>query len=668
MADPAGVGVQPAGPWPTGLASDFRGRLEVAIERATQWLLARQAQDGHWCAELEADTTLESDYIFYLYLIGQAEPERVERLARYIRARQLSDGGWNIYAGGPSELNATVKAYVALRLAGDPEDAPHLVRAAERIRALGGLENTNSFVRFYLAMAGVIGWDMVPAIPPELMLLPRWFPVNLYEMSSWTRGIVVPMMILYALRPAWRLPVSINSGALLRDPARRHAAFAWSRQPFTWRNVFLAVDRLLKLYERLPAKPFRRAALAAAKKWMLEHLERSDGLGAIYPAMMNAVFALLALGFGPEDPLTAREIWQMARLEITEGDTTRLQPCFSPVWDTCIAMVALEEAGLSPEHPALVSAARWLLERQVLGPGDWQVKCAAEPGGWAFEYRNDFYPDVDDTAFVLMALRRVEYPEPDRLRGAVARGVRWLLGMQSRNGGWGAFDRDNCRALLTYIPFADHNAMIDPPTADVTARVVECLGLLGWPATHTVLQRAYRFLLDDQQPDGSWYGRWGVNYIYGTSGVLRALEAAGLAGENAARRAARWLREVQNPDGGFGESVASYDDPSLKARGESTASQTAWGLIGLLAAAGPQDPAARRAAEFLLARQTAEGTWEEEPFTGTGFPRVFYLKYHLYRHSFPLYALARYRNALAGADLRAGMRMPPETLGLEQGA
>src|SRR5579884_4320465 len=389
MADTAGIGVQPAGPWPTGLEGDFRSRLEVAIERAAQWLLARQAADGHWCAELEADTTLESDYIFYLYLIGQAEPERVERLARYIRARQLSDGGWNIYAGGPSELNATVKAYVALRLAGDPEDAPHLLRAAERIRALGGLENTNSFVRFYLAMAGVIGWEMVPAIPPELMLLPRWFPVNLYEMSSWTRGIVVPMMILYALRPRWSLPVSINAEALLRDPARRHAAFAWSRQPFTWRNFFLAVDRLLKLYERLPVKPFRRAGLAAAKGWMLEHLERSDGLGAIYPA--------------------------------------------------------------------LVSAARWLLDRQVLGPGDWQVKCSAEPGGWAFEYRNDFYPDVDDTAFVLMALRRVEYPEPARLRGAVARGVRWLLGMQSRNGGWGAFDRDNCRTLLTYIPFADHN-------------------------------------------------------------------------------------------------------------------------------------------------------------------------------------------------------------------
>lgn len=658
MADVAGVGLQPPGELEAGLAA----RLQAAVERATEWLLSLQAPDGHWCAELEADTTLESDYIFYLYLIGQATPERIECLARYIRARQLPDGGWNIYAGGPAELNATVKAYVALRLAGDPASAPHLVRAAERIRALGGLEATNSFVRFYLAMAGVIGWDMVPAIPPELMLLPRWFPVNLYEMSSWTRGIVVPMMILYALRPPWRLPVPIDVQPLFADPARRTAAFAWRRPALSWRNVFLAVDRLLKFYERLPWKPLRRPAMAAAKRWMLEHLERSDGLGAIYPAMMNAVFALLALGFPPEDPLTAREIGQMARLEITEAGTTRLQPCFSPVWDTCIAMVALEEAGLAPDHPALVRAAQWLLERQVLGPGDWQAKCSAEPGGWAFEYRNDFYPDVDDTAFVLMALRRVRFPDPQRLHGAILRGVRWLLGMQSRNGGWGAFDRDNTRHLLTQIPFADHNAMIDPPTADVTARVVECLGLLGWPASHPVLQRAYWFLLSDQTSDGSWYGRWGVNYIYGTSGVLRALEAAGLAGESAARRAADWLRTVQNPDGGFGETIASYDSTAYKGRGESTPSQTAWGLIGLLAVAGPQDPAARRAAEFLLARQNSAGTWEEEPFTGTGFPRVFYLKYHLYRHSFPLYALARYRNLLAGVRLWPGLELPPESV------
>ncbi len=646
----------------------LEARLKAAIDRGIEHLLALQAPEGYWRAELEADTTLESDYIFYLHLLGKADPERVAKLANYVRRRQLPDGGWNIYYGGPAEVNATVKAYVALRLAGDPAEAPHMQRAAERVRALGGLERTNSFTRFYLAMAGAIEWEKVPALPPELMLAPDWFFLNIYEMSSWTRAIVVPMMILYARKPSWKLPAGVRVEELYCDPARRIPSFAWDRELFTWRNLFLAADRVFKLYERLPWKPLRSRALRAAERWMFEHLERSDGLGAIYPAMMNSIFALLALGYGADDPLTAREARQLARFEIEEDDTIRVQPCLSPVWDTCIAMVALEEAGLPPDHPALIRAASWLLDRQIFGPGDWQKKCDGRPGGWAFEFRNDFYPDVDDTAFVLMALQRVDYPDRTRLEQAIRRGLEWLLSMQNRDGGWGAFDKDNDRWVLTQVPFADHNAMIDPSTADVTARALECLGRYGWSADHPVIQRAVSFLRRDQTPEGSWYGRWGVNYIYGTAGALRALEPLGLAVRDFAQRAVEWLRGVQNPDGGFGESIASYDDPTRQGQGTSTPSQTAWALIGLLAAAAPEpnarcsDPAVVRAIKYLLATQKPDGSWDEAEFTGTGFPRVFYLKYHLYRNYFPLYALARYRNLLGGTEPFRAVELRPEAL------
>ncbi len=664
MADAVGVGItREWDPGSPNIEGQFVARLRRAVSRASQFLLSLQARDGHWCAELEADTTLESDYIFYLYLIGRADPERVQKLANYVRRRQLPDGGWNIYAGGPAELNATVKAYVALRLAGEGPEAEPVQRAAERIRELGGLEATNSFTRFYLAMTGVIGWDMVPAIVPELILLPSWSPISLYEASSWTRGIVVPLMILWARKPDWRLPIDLDVEHLFRDPSRRHAAFDWSEKTFTWRNFFLAIDRGLKFREGLPAKLLRKRALAAAEKWMLDHLEHSDGLAAIYPAMVNSVFALISMGFPADHPLTEREIEQLARLEIAEADTIRLQPCVSPVWDTGIAMVSLEEAGVAPDDPALVRAADWLMVRQLFVSGDWQEKAkGVQPGGWAFEYRNDFYPDVDDTAFVLMGLRRVSHPDPERLKSSIRRGARWLLGMQNRDGGWGAFDKDNDRHILTETPFADHNAMIDPATADVTARVMECLGLLGWPSSHPAIRRSFRFLCGDQTAEGAWYGRWGVNYVYGTSGVLRALEANGLASEDICRRAVEWLHSVQNPDGGFGETIASYDDPSLKGKGESTPSQTAWGLVGLLAAAGPDDDGARRAAEYLLATQNQDGSWDEDAFTGTGFPSVFYLRYHLYRNSFPLYALARYRNRIEGLSQAAGVRLSPDQL------
>jgi squalene-hopene/tetraprenyl-beta-curcumene cyclase len=626
-------------------------RVEKAVENGANYLLSVQAEEGYWLGELEADSTLESDYIYYLYVLGKADPERIAKLANYVRQRQLADGGWPIYPGGPSELNATCKAYFALKLAGDSVDSPHLTKAREVVHKLGGLEHTNSYVRFYLALVGAVGWELVPAIPPELMLLPNWFYINIYEMSSWTRGIVIPMAILSALRPEFRLPEHARVDELFNDPSQKTAAFHWSKQVLSWKNFFLIVDRGLKLYEKLPWKPLRNKAIREAKQWMVEHMERTEGLAAIYPSMMNSIFALMALGHGPDDPLTHREITEFSRFEIEDEQTIRLQPCVSPIWDTCIAMVALEEAGLPADHPALIKAAEWTLSKQNLGGGDWQIKNKdAEPGGWAFEFRNDFYPDVDDTAFVLMALQRVKFPDEKRMEGAMRRGIQWLLSMQNRDGGWGAFDRDNDRQFLCNIPFADHNAMIDPSTADVTARVLECLGRFGWTAESPVVRKAVEFLMKDQCKDGSWFGRWGVNYVYGTSGVLRALETVSLTAQEYCARAVAWLRQVQKSDGSFGESLASYELPSTKGQGNSTPSQTAWGLIGLLAGADQNDPAIGKAASYLVQQQNSDGSWSESDFTGTGFPGVFYLKYHLYKNSFPVYALARYRNQAKRAE------------------
>ena len=670
MASVVRIGEQvPSAPAPLPWRQqEWAEKLPESIERGAEHLISLQADEGYWVGELEADSTLESDYIYFLNVIGKADPVRIAKLANYVRRKQLPDGGWNIYPNGPSELNATCKAYFALKLAGDNANAPHLAKARAVIHRLGGLERTNSYVRFYLALVGAVGWDLVPAIPPEMMLLPNWFAMNIYEMSSWTRGIVIPMTILSALRPDWRVPESARVDELFKEPSHKNAAFDWSDRLISWRNFFLALDRGFKLYEKLPWKPLRQRALREAKQWMLDHMERSEGVAAIYPAMMNSIFALVALGHGPDDPLTWREIKEFSKFEIEEGDTIRMQPCVSPVWDTCIAMVALEEAGVEPDHPSLVRAADWILSQQILGGGDWQVKNKdAEPGGWAFEFRNDHYPDVDDTAFILMALQRVKFPDEARMEAATRRGVQWLLSMQNRDGGWAAFDRDNDSNFLCNIPFADHNAMIDPSTADVTARVMECLGRFGWPAEHPAMKRGLKFLLKDQCEDGSWFGRWGVNYVYGTSGVLRALETVSLNAKDYCKRAVNWLKSVQKADGSFGESLLSYDDPKTKGQGSSTASQTAWGLIGLLAAADPGDPAIAKAASYLVEQQNEDGSWSESDFTGTGFPCVFYLKYHLYRNSFPVYALARFHNESRQNDEFRAFLFRPEEFRLRSG-
>jgi squalene-hopene/tetraprenyl-beta-curcumene cyclase len=644
---------------------NLESQTEQAVANSRNYLLSTQTQDGYWWSELEADTTLESDYILYLHILDQLDSPKVAKLANYIRKKQLPDGGWNIFEGGPSELNATIKAYMALRLAGQAASHPDLVRAKDKVIELGGIEGTNSYVRFYLAMVGAVDWSIVPSIPPELMLLPDWVPINIYEMSSWTRGIVIPLTLIYAHKPDWRLPEGVTATELFKEPGSKPKSFKWDGTIISWKNLFLTLDRALKLYERLPWKPFRELSHAMARKWMVERLERSEGLGTIYPAMMNSIYALLAEGADPSDPLVAREINFLARYEIEENDTLRVQPCISPVWDTAIAMVSLEESGIDPAHPSLIAAERWVVKNQILGPGDWQVKNKdAAPGGWAFEFRNDFYPDTDDTAFVLMALGRVADPEVEPLRRSMQRGLEWFLSMQNADGGWGAFDHENNLQFLNHIPFADHNAMLDPSTADVTARAVECLGQMGWPADHPILQRATAFIRHEQTEEGAWFGRWGVNYVYGTSGVLRALETIGRSTGEDGQKAARWLKSVQNSDGGFGESILSYYDESLKGKGKSTASQTAWGLIGLLAVVGANDPNVERAVAWLVENQKSDGSWDEAEFTGTGFPCVFYLKYHIYRNAFPLYALARYDNLRKGRRRFHGVQIPASDLKL----
>jgi squalene-hopene/tetraprenyl-beta-curcumene cyclase len=638
---------------------NLESQAEQAVASSRDYLLSTQTQDGYWWSELEADTTLESDYILYLHILGELKSPKVAKLANYIRKKQLADGGWNIFEGGPSELNATIKAYMALRLAGQPAGDPDLLRAKDKAIELGGIEGTNSYVRFYLAMVGAVDWSIVPSIPPELMLLPDWVPINIYEMSSWTRGIVIPLSLIYANKPDWRLPEGVTAVELFKEPGSKPKSFRWDGSVISWKNLFLTLDRGLKFYERLPWKPLRELSHSLARKWMVERLERSEGLGTIYPAMMNSIYALLAEGADPGDPLVAREINFLARYEIEEGDTLRVQPCISPVWDTAIAMVSLEESGIDPAHPSLIAAERWVVKNQILGTGDWQVKNKdAGPGGWAFEFKNEFYPDTDDTAFVLMALGRVADPDVDPLRRSMRRGLEWFLSMQNADGGWGAFDHENNLQFLNHIPFADHNAMLDPSTADVTARAVECLGQMGWPADHPILQRATAFIRHEQTADGSWFGRWGVNYVYGTSGVLRALETIGKSTGAEGQKAAEWLKSVQNSDGGFGESILSYYDETLKGKGKSTASQTAWGLIGLLAVVGPDDAHVERAVAWLVENQKADGSWDEAEFTGTGFPCVFYLKYHIYRNAFPLYALSRYDNLRKGRRKFLGVQIP----------
>lgn len=623
------------------------GSIERAIARGREALLARQTTDGFWCAELEGDTTLESYLILVEAFFGRPTSAKVLELARTIREEALPGGGWSQYPGGPPDVSVSCLSYLALKIAGDPAEAGHMRRARAAILSLGGLERANTYTKYHLALFGQVSWDDVPAIPPEMILSPAAAPFSIYDMSSWSRAIFVPLSIVWAKKPVRPIPAECGVAELRGGgPGGAPAASGWGR-------LFLVVDRLLKSAERIPAPGrLRAAALERAAAWMIAHFEDSDGLGAILPAMTSSVLALACLGYREEHPLLRGAMAALDGLLLRdERGALRVQPCLSPVWDTVLAAHALAQAGAAPDHPSLRRAASWLLAKQTRRRGDWAARNPAPPGGWYFERLNELYPDVDDTCMALMVLRQARAEEAEPLQDeAVRRGLAWMLGMQNRDGGWASFDRDNDKRWLTHVPFADHNAMIDPSTADITGRVLECLSYFPqFGAWHPVVARATQFLRDQQTPDGAWYGRWGVNYLYGTWQVLRGLARMGQDMDALyVRRAVRWLLDHQNPDGGWGESIASYDDPARKGVGATTYAQTAWAIMGLIAAGQADHAAVRRGVGLLLRGQNEEGTWPAAPdageagWTGTGFPGVFYLHYHAYQVLFPLMALGQY--------------------------
>jgi squalene-hopene/tetraprenyl-beta-curcumene cyclase len=634
-----------------GPAAGLLDRATGAIARATHHLLGLQDPEGFWVMELEADSTLTSELLLFQHFLGLVQPAKQRKAVQYLREQQSPDGGWPIYHGGPSEVSASVKAYFALKLAGVPAGDPALRRARARILDLGGVARVNVFTRIQLALFGQFDWRGVPAMPAEIVLFPRWFYFNLYEISYWSRTVLAPLLIIMATKPLRPLPPALGLDELWLEPRERtDVRFPWDPRWLSWRNFFLAIDRLLNGYERWPIRPLRRRALAAAHGWMLRRMDGPGGLGAILPAMMNSVIALRCLGYPAGHPLVQKALAEIAALEVEDAATLHMQPCCSPVWDTALSMQVLRSAGLPADHPALRRGAAWLLRKQTLAVGDWQAKAPrARPGAWYFQFENAWYPDVDDTAAACLALLKARPADGPGRDAAIRRATGWLLGMQGRDGGWGAFDRDNDRLILNNIPFADHGALLDPSTADVTARAVEVLGHLGYDETFPPLARALAFLRRTQDPDGPWYGRWGVNYIYGTWSVLSAWRAAGGdLGDPLVRRAVGWLEGQQNPDGGWGESCHSYADPKAKGLGDSAPSQTAWALLALLQAGALDRPAVARGVEYLARTQRADGAWDEPQFTGTGFPRVFYLRYHMYAIYFPLWALAMFRTRLAG--------------------
>jgi squalene-hopene/tetraprenyl-beta-curcumene cyclase len=617
--------------------------LQSALERTRNSLVERQAPDGFWVGELEGDTILESEYILLMAFLGRERDPVCLECARYIQDQQSSDGGWAIYPGGPTDVSASVKAYFALKLVGMSPDEPFMRQARRAILEAGGAFACNSFTRFYLALLGQIDYSECPLVPPELVLLPARWNFSLQAMSAWTRTIVVPLSIMSYYKPVRRLgPEQGIAELFCGAKPRRHARLV------SWTSFFLAVDRTLKLLDRCVPAAWRRPGIRAAHRWMMAHCENTDGLGAIFPPMIYSVIALKCLGYDLDSPAVTWAMRQLDDLQIREGDKVRVQPCLSPVWDTAIATISLADAQLRDDHPAWARAVSWLLAKEVRRGGDWRMRGPqVEPSGWHFQFNNAFYPDLDDSAMVILALRRSPLAHEPAVVEAMRRGVNWLLSMQNRDGGWAAYDIDIDNQLLTQLPFADHNAMLDPSCADITARVLELFGTLGYTSDHPSVQKAVDYLLRTQEPEGCWYGRWGVNYIYGTWQVLQGLKTIDFPMDHPALlKAVHWLESVQQPTGGWGESPESYEDPSLKGIGEATASQTAWATLGLVAAGHASGQAARRGIDYLLRTQKADGSWDEPQFTGTGFPRVFYLRYHLYRVYFPLMAIARYQASI----------------------
>lgn len=634
-------------------AREHPSGVEQTLQRAKQALLDRQNRQGYWVGELQGDSILESEYLLLMFILGLENDPALPKIANFLRSLQNPDGGWSLFPGGPADLSGTVKGYFALKLMGDDPAAPHMARARELVVKLGGAEKCNTFTKFYFAALGQISFDSCPAIPPEIVFLPKWFYFNLYNVSAWTRTMILPLGIVTTLRPLRKLPaekgiselyIDLNAANRLAPPVRG--------LPRNWGELFLIIDWILKIYNKSPLPWLRAKALKHAEKWMLKHLEGCDGLGAIFPPMVYILIVFRVLKYPDTHPIVQKAHKDLRDLFLDGPgqDEIRVQPCHSPVWDTGLALHAMAETGMSPESDSARRATQWLLEKECRFASDWKLNCPAGPefGGWFFEFNNPHYPDVDDTAAVTMALKRAG---GDAAREPIARGMQFLMAMQNSDGGWAAFDHTKDRPLLEKIPFADHNAMQDPSCPDIAGRVLECLGHNGLTADHPAIKRAIAYIKSEQDIDGGWWGRWGVNFVYGTWQVLTGLKAVGTdMTQPWIQRAADWLRGVQKEDGSFGETAQSYEDPSLKGQGESTPSQTAWGAMGLMAACGANDPAVERAIDWLVQTQCADGNWEEKWFTGTGFPKVFYLKYHLYRLYFPLTALARYTRLKRGTE------------------
>lgn len=626
----------------------FRARLESAIQRSQDHLLSLRKPEKYWVGELMVDSTLMSDMVAYHHWNGKVDLAWQRKAVNHILSMQLPDGGWNNYFGGPAEVNATIKAYLALKLAGVPVTDRRMLRAREIALNLGGVPRMNTFSKLYLALFGLFPWAYVPTIPCEVILIGKWFYVNFNEMSSWSRSMLVPLAIINHYKPT--RPVGVDLDELYPEGIHeRDLALAPDPERLTWRNFFLWLDRVHKFAEwfaQTGIHPFRKRALRKAEQWMLERFEGSDGLAAIFPAILNSLIALKALGYADDHPQVRRAEHELKKLEHEDERAIWMEPCLSPVWDTAITALCLRESGLPADHPVLQETAEWLMAKEIRFRGDWQYKNGAEvePSGWVFEFENKWNPDVDDTAMVLLALRGIKTADRAKREECFTRALKWMLTFQCKDGGWAAFDKDCTKGVLEKVPFADHNAMLDPECADITARILELLGYEGYSVSHPQVQRALRYIREQQEQDGSWYGRWGVNYVYGTWQVLRGLRALNVdMAQPWIVKARDWLESVQHEDGGWGERCNTYDDPVFKGQGPSTASQTAWAVMGLCAFDDPHRPSLVRGIDYLVRMQNLDGSWTEPETTGTGFPRVFYLKYDMYRNTWPLLALSTFR-------------------------
>ncbi|MFZ3566917.1 squalene--hopene cyclase [Streptomyces sp. BH097] len=626
-----------------------------AIQRATDFLLARQDDRGWWKGDLDTNVTMDAEDLLLRQFLGIRDQATTEAAALFIRGEQREDGTWATFYGGPGELSTTIEAYVALRLAGDAPDDAHMAKASAWIRERGGIAESRVFTRIWLALFGWWKWEDLPELPPELIYFPKWMPLNIYDFGCWARQTIVPLTVVSAKRPVRPAPFpldELHTDASDPNPAKPLAPVG------SWDGAFQRLDKIMHGYRKVALRRLRKAAMNSAARWIVERQENDGCWGGIQPPAVYSVIALHLLGYDLEHPVLKAGLASLDRFAVWREDGARMiEACQSPVWDTCLATIALADAGLPADHPALVSAAEWMIAEQIDRPGDWSVRRPQlEPGGWAFEFDNDNYPDIDDTAEVVLALRRVDHPDKARVERAIERGVRWNLGMQSKNGAWGAFDVDNTSPFPNRLPFCDFGEVIDPPSADVTGHVVEMLAIEGHTRDPRT-RRGIEWLLAEQEPNGAWFGRWGVNYVYGTGSVVPALTAAGLpASHPAIRRAVGWLESVQNEDGGWGEDLRSYRYEDWKGHGASTASQTGWALLALLAAGERDSKAVERGVTYLAETQTEDGTWDEPYFTGTGFPWDFSINYHLYRQVFPLTALGRYVNGEPFSDKGAATK------------